>query len=85
MCHSESAIEIMDREFFETRAKLLELAAALDRLDRAEGSVSNDARIQDIQQALSVLSGDQPDRAERIQLMFSLPYEENWREQFGLM
>ena len=75
----------MDREFFETRAKLLELAAALDRLDRAEGSVSNDARIQDIHQALSVLSGDQPDRAERIQLIFSLPYEENWREQFGLM
>ena len=75
----------MDREFFETRAKLLELAAALDRLDRAEGSVSNDARTQDIQQALSVLSGDQPDRAERIQLIFSLPYEENWREQFGLM
>ena len=75
----------MDREFFETRAKLLELAAALDRLDRAEGSVSNDARIQDIHQALSVLSGDQPARAERIQLIFSLPYEENWREQFGLM
>ena len=75
----------MDREFFETRAKLLELAAGLDRLDRAEGSVSNDARTQDIQQALSVLSGDQPDRAERIQLIFSLPYEENWREQFGLM
>ena len=49
MSKSTTAHEIMEREFLETRAKLLELAAALDRLDRAAGSVAQDPRSQQIQ------------------------------------
>jgi len=84
MCEPATAPQIMDREFLETRAKLLELAAALDRLDRAQGSVADDFRSQRIQQALSVLADDEADRAAQIQLIFSLPFHTDWRSRFGL-
>lgn len=84
MSKSTTANEIMEREFLETRAKLLELAAALDRLDRAAGSVAQDPRSQQIQQALAVLSSNDTDRAEQIQLIFSLPYDPEWRSRYGL-
>lgn len=79
-----TALEALDREFPHIRAKLLELAAALDRIDRAAGEVEADPRLGRVQQALEVLSGGEPDRAERIQLVFSLAYDERWREAFGL-
>ena len=79
-----SAPQILEREFLEIRAKLLELAAALDRLDRAEGSVRDDSRIESIQRSIEVLARDKDERAEQIQLVFSLPYESDWRTQFEL-
>jgi len=84
MSESSSAKNILDREFLETRAKLLELAASLDRLDRATGSVREDPRTQDIQQALAILIANTGDRAEQIQLIFSLSYQPDWRSHFGL-
>ena len=35
-----SAPEVLSREFLEIRAKILEIAAAFDRLERAAGDVS---------------------------------------------
>lgn len=84
MSASSSAQDILDREFLETRAKLLELAASLDRLDRATGSIREDPRTQDIQQALAILAANTGDRAEQIQLIFSLSYQPDWRSEFGL-
>jgi len=78
------APEILDRQFLEMRAKLIQLAASLDRLDRAEGSVDGDPRLERIQQALAILSGDPVLRAERLQMIFSLPYDSDWQQQFGL-
>lgn len=78
------AQEILDNEFLEIRAKLLQLAASFDRLARAERSVVGDPRMEKIQQALSVLSSDEPCRAERLQMIFSLPYDGDWQGQFGL-
>jgi len=77
-----TAAELLDREFLETRCKLLEVAAALDRLDRAEGSVGDDARRQKIQRALGILASDQDNRAEQLQLLFSLDYDPAWRKKF---
>jgi hypothetical protein len=74
----------LESEFLIVRAKLLEAAAAFDRLDRAEGSVANDPRRQKLRQALDVLAANEPDRAEKLQLLFSLPYEPNWRSKYGL-
>jgi hypothetical protein len=78
------ASECLDREFLEIRARLLQTAAALDRIERATGDVASDPRLAKIAEALSVLAGRGSDRAERIQLIFSRRYEENWTKQFGL-
>ena len=78
------APEILNRVFLEVRARLLEVAASLDRLDRADGTVEDDPRLARIRQALSVLEGRQPDRAEQIQRLFSLPYDEDWRETYAM-
>lgn len=79
-----TAPQVLDREFLELRAKLLELAAALDRLDRAAGDVETDPRLGQIEQALDVLSGGEPDRAEQVQMIFSLTFDAKWREAFEL-
>ncbi|HUY89941.1 MAG TPA: hypothetical protein VMV10_14490 [Pirellulales bacterium] len=78
------APEVLNREFLEVRAKILEIAAALDRLDRAAGSVEGDQRLARIRQGLAMLTADRSDRAEQVQLIFSLAYEEGWRKQFQL-
>lgn len=85
MATSRTAAEILDREFLVVRAKLLEAAAAFDRLDRAAGSVADDPRRQKLGQALDVLASKESNRAEQLQLLFSLPYEPQWRAKFGLV
>ena len=79
-----TAPQILDREFLEIRARVLELAACMDRLDRAEGQVDGDPRISLLREAVDVLQSDERQRAERVQLIFSRTYEENWREEFGI-
>ena len=79
-----TAPQVLDREFLELRAKLLELAAGLDRLDRASGDVETDPRLGQIEQALEVLSGGEPGRAERVQMIFSLAFDAKWCETFEL-
>jgi len=77
--------EILEREFFEIRAKILELAAAFDRLDRSTGDVSGDARLKLIEEGLQALQQlNCEDRAEQVQLIFSREYNDHWREEFGL-
>jgi hypothetical protein len=72
------AAAVLNREFLEIRARLLQLAASLDRLDRADGSATSDGRLDKIRVALEILGGDESDRAEKIQLLFSRPYESDW-------
>ena len=73
-----SAAAVLNREFFELRAKVLELAASLDRLQRAEGSVADDARLAKLHRGIEILLSEQESRAERVQLLFSRPYNEDW-------
>jgi len=79
-----SATAILDREFLEIRAKLLEIAASFDRLDRGDGSINSDERMSGIKEALEVLQDDKTDRAEQIQLIFSRQYDDDWQKSFGL-
>ncbi len=83
MSNLRTASQVFDQEFLPIRAKLLEVAAALDRLDRAEGSLASDPRRTQVQAAIQVLLRPEDDRAEQIQLIFSRPYEDDWREKFG--
>jgi hypothetical protein len=78
------AAEILEREFLTTRSRLIDLAAALDRLDQANGSVADDPRMAQIRRSLEILADDTTDRAEQLQQLFSLPYREDWREEYGL-
>jgi hypothetical protein len=76
------APEVLEREFLEIRARLLQVAASLDRLGRAEGNVSGDKRLGQMAAALEILADSGSDRAERIQLVFSRPYDAQWKPAF---
>ena len=67
-----NASRVLDTYFLETRAKLLEIAANLDRVDRAGGMPTGDARLTFIQTALKILQTSEPNRAEQIQRLYSL-------------
>jgi hypothetical protein len=71
--------DTLDREFLTVRARLLELAAAFDRIDRAVGPTRDDPRREQLRRAVDVLASPTPDRAERIQMHFSLPYDPAWQ------
>jgi hypothetical protein len=64
--------KVIDLYFFEHRAKLLDIAAFLDRVERAKPE-SNDAdfRITAMNRAIGVLLDGKPERARRIQELFS--------------
>lgn len=79
-----SAREILDREFLEVRAEILRIAASLDRMDRGDGSVKDNPRLQQLLAAIEILQSPDRDRAERLQMLFSLPFDENWATTFGL-
>ena len=75
---------VIEQEFLPLRAKLLEIGAALDRLERANALTEREPRVVKIRAAIDALLGSGGDRAEQIQLVFSRPFEDDWREVFGL-
>jgi signal transduction protein with GAF and PtsI domain len=66
--------EVLDHYFIEVRAKLIEVAAFLDRVDRAEGE--DDYRIKAFREALKALEAAEPGRARAILLALSDPTTE---------
>jgi len=79
-----NAPQILDRQFLETRAKILQIAADLDRLDRAEGPIDGDPRAAQLREGLEALLAEGPGRAERVQMIFSRQYDPEWKEAFGV-
>lgn len=73
-----TAPEVLDQYFLETRCKIIEIAATLDRLDRAPGTgaITDDPRFAQLQTALRLLTESSPDRAGRCQMTFSLPHDD---------
>ena len=66
--------QLMDLYFIEARSKLIDVAAFLDRVDRAEGEA--DFRLAAFMRALEQLSRNEPSRAERVLLELSDPTAE---------
>jgi len=66
--------QILDQYFMDARHKLLDVAAFLDRLDRAEGD--SDFRLDAFREALTKLEGGEPTRARDVLMVFSDPTEE---------
>ena len=77
-----SAAEVFEREYTPLRGRVIEVAAALDRIAQAAGSVDADPRFQQVRRSLELLARCEPaaDRAERVLMIFSLPYDPHWRE-----
>jgi hypothetical protein len=63
--------QVLDLYFLDARHKLVELAAFLDRVDRAEGSA--DFRLHAFRQALNELASPNRQKAKRVLLAFSDP------------
>ena len=71
---------ILDRHFLELRCEILNLAAALDRIERADGysRTADDPRLAQLQQGIGILATGGTDRAQRVQMLFSDQYEAGW-------
>jgi hypothetical protein len=66
--------QCLDLHFLEARAKLIDIAAFLDRVHRAEGP--GDFRLSAFQQALHHLHSVEQNRAEQVLRAFSDPTSE---------
>jgi hypothetical protein len=75
------APEILNREFLEVRHRLIQIAATLDRMERA-GGVAGDRRTALVLEALEILKSPVDDRAEQIQILFSRPYDDEWQDKY---
>ena len=86
MPKTQTAVEMLDRHFLEIRHRLLDIAAGLDRIDRPDDAAKtrSDHRYLQIEQAVRLLIDGKPDRTERIQMVFSLPYDEKWPSVLGI-
>jgi hypothetical protein len=80
----KSAHEVLQREFLVLRAKILEVAAGLDRIDRAGPLGEDSAQMEKLREAMETLLWTEGCRAEEVQLIFSRPYEPEWQAQFGI-
>jgi len=71
----KGAAALLDLYFLEIRSHLLEAAAGLDRIERAEGGAGalKDPRVQKLLHVLSELGKPGADRAERFLRLFSDP------------
>jgi hypothetical protein len=74
---SLTAAELADEYFIENRNRLLEIAAFLDRLDRADPARANrDFRMRALSDALQVVAGEAPGYVTQIQMLLSDPTTE---------
>ncbi len=61
--------ELLDLQFIDARARLIDLAAFLDRLERHDGEA--DSRLDYFKRALPILQEDRTDRAKAVLEAFS--------------
>ena len=66
--------QVLDLYFMDARFRLIELAAFLDRVERAEGQA--DFRLDNFRKALRELEANKPERAKQVLLAFSDPTTE---------
>lgn len=79
-----SPAEILSQEFLLTRAKILEVAAFFDRLGQVSDNAAQQRQVELLNGACAILNDDQPDKAARVQLLFSRRFNPGWRDEFGI-
>ena len=63
--------QVLDLYFMDARSKLIDLAAFIDRVERADGE--DDFRMKALRTALKELSSDNQEKAKQVLLSFSDP------------
>lgn len=66
-----TSVNLVDLGFMDSRSKLIDLAAFLDRVQRA--GQQDDFRVKALRDAIALLSMDEPQRAREVLLSFSDP------------
>lgn len=69
-----TTVNLVDLGFMDSRSKLIDLAAFLDRVQRA--GQDGDFRVEALKNAITLLSNDEPQRAKEVLLSFSDPSTE---------
>lgn len=68
--------QLVDEYFLENRTKILDIAAFLDRLDRAGATNADDFRMTAFRDALAALTNANEPRIQIVQMLFSDPTTE---------
>jgi hypothetical protein len=86
MVNTRDAMQVLDHDFLEARGKILEIAAILDRIDRAPARHGErpDPRLNQLRRSVEALLEPGPGRSETAQHIFSLEYDSGWRERMNL-
>jgi hypothetical protein len=77
-----AAQDILEQDFLTVRCLILDLASALDRIERGENSsqLKSHEQLKLIRGGLDILQENGPGRAEKVQLHFSDKYQEGWNK-----
>lgn len=80
MSSPQTARQILDRHYLEIRSKILDLAASLDRVDRAPdtAAIQDDPRMAKLRSGIEILLEPATNRAAAVQMLFSDAYVANW-------
>lgn len=75
-----SAAAALDAFYLDARSRVLDLAAALDRIDRGAdpAAVAGDVRLKKLRAGIELLLTGGGDRAEAVQRVFSQDYDPAW-------
>lgn len=76
--------EVMEREFLEMRALILQLAASLDRLQRSKSPAADSQKLEQIRLGFQILLSEKDNRANLVQMLFSNAYSQQWAQDFKL-
>jgi hypothetical protein len=82
--NERTAEQIVSDEFLIARAKILELAATLDRIERARGDVEDTRHMQLLTHGMQILCDDEVDKAKRVQLLMSREYDPRWKDSMSI-
>ncbi len=81
---TRSAREVLDQEFLQVRAKILEVASFFDRLSEADASSVDQRQLGLLRGGCKILEDEDGEKAARVQLLFSREYDEGWRNRFDI-
>ncbi len=77
--------QVVDQEYLQIRAKILEVAAFFDRLDPAASSSPSLApKLELLRGGCELLLDAEDNKAARVQLLFSRQYDAQWRQTMGV-